>query len=174
MELKGSTYGIDNKGVLAGITGGESLSGTIKGGEAGIYNEKGGTLKEITNEKTIEGTGDGSYGIDNAGEMTKFGHSIRGRYIRNKLFNRKFRSRNNNEGTLSSLENSGTIANAENESSYGIENAGTINEITNEAKGTIEGSVDSINNETGAQIGMSGTTGISNAGHIQTIENQGQ
>ena len=36
---------------------------------------------------------------------------------------------------------------------YGIENAGTINEITNE--GEIEGSTNSINNETGGQIGTS-------------------
>ena len=175
--IEGSTYGIDNKGVLAGITGGESLSGTIKGGEAGIYNEKGGTLKEITNEKTIEGTGDGSYGIDNAGEMTSNLVIVSGEDISGTSYSIENSGdifEIDNEGTLSSLENSGTIGNAENESSsYGIENAGTINEITNEAKGTIEGSVDSINNETGAQIGMSGTTGISNAGHIQTIENQG-
>ena len=103
----------------------------------------------IVSGEDISGT---SYSIENSGDIFEI----------------------DNEGTLSSLENSGTIGNAENESSsYGIENAGTINEITNEAKGTIEGSVDSINNETGAQIGMSGTTGISNAGHIQTIENQG-
>ena len=175
--IEGSTYGIDNKGVLAGITGGESLSGTIKGGEAGIYNEKGGTLKEITNEKTIEGMGDGSYGIDNAGEMTSNLVIVSGEDISGTSYSIENSGdifEIDNEGTLSSLENSGTIGNAENESSsYGIENAGTINEITNEAKGTIEGSVDSINNETGAQIGMSGTTGISNAGHIQTIENQG-
>ena len=37
----------------------------------------------------------------------------------------------------------------------------------------IEGSTNSINNESGGQIGTSSTTGIKNTGEIQTIENAG-
>ena len=77
---------------------------------------------------------------------------------------------------LSSLDNAGTIGltgsgKSEEESAYGIDNVGTINEITNE--GEIEGSTNSINNESGGQIGTSSTTGIKNTGEIQTIENAG-
>ena len=173
----GDTYGIDNTGTIEAIN--TNSSSVIKGNEAGIYNETGGVL--VGTGITGTGTTEGNYGIENAGTIADIlsiekGETIKG--TTNAIYNTGaiYGISTKSGAVLSSLDNAGTIGltgsgKSEEESAYGIDNVGTINEITNE--GEIEGSTNSINNESGGQIGTSSTTGIKNTGEIQTIENAG-
>ena len=173
-------YGIDNAGDIGQINdgGSSSLEGTIEGTEAGINNESGGSLS-LGAQKAIEGTGSSNatskeYGIENAGTITDIlsiekGETIEG--TTNAIYNTGaiYEISTESGAVLSSLDNAGTIgAIGSGENEYGIQNAGTINTIEVEKGGT-----NSINNESGGQIGTSSTTGIKNTGEIQTIENAG-
>lgn len=135
-----STAVYNSEGTIGTIE--NAAGGTIFGGSAGIYNSD--AITTITNNGTISSDTYAIYTYGTIGTLTNGGTII----------SESYGIYNDDDGEITTLNNSGTIEAGE---SYGIYNSGAIETLTNE--GTI------ISGE---------ETGVYNSGMITTLNNSGE
>ncbi len=158
-----STAVYNSEGTIGTI---ENAAGaTMFGGSAGIYNSD--AITTITNNGTISSNYYGIYTYGTIGTLTNGGTII----------SESYGIYNDDDGEITTLNNSGTIEAGE---SYGIYNSGTIETLIN--TGTIDGktsdaiynsgTITTLTNE--GKIISGEETGIYNSGIITTLNNSGE